>query len=76
MAHASSKRMKVESMRTTGTEKQGTTTQPQVSCTYVSPEMELFHIQPTQSTGKEMGFVPPPCGDVPLLASVRNETVQ
>lgn len=29
---------------------------------YVSPELELFHIQPTQSTGKEVGFAPTPCG--------------
>lgn len=75
-AHGSSKHLEAESVWTTDTERQGTTTQPWVSHTYVSPEPELFRIQPTQRTGRETGFVPAPCGDVPLLASMRNKTVQ
>lgn len=78
MAHVSSKHVEVESMQTAGTKRQGTTTQTQVLCTCVSPELELFHSQPAQSTGKETGFFPPlpPHRHVPLPASVRTETVQ
>lgn len=51
--------------------------QSHVFCSYISPELELFHIQPAQSTGKQVGFSPHFLWkDVPLLASGRNERVQ
>ena len=58
MAHASCKHMEVERVQTTDTKRQSTTTQPQILCTYISPELELFFLHPaSSSTGKEMSFV-------------------
>lgn len=63
VAQVSSKHTEVESRWTTDTKRQ-VSNQSQAFRTYISPELELFHIQPTQSTGKEVGFAATPCGSM------------